>query len=609
MTQSVGDDHDLGMVAKARQLLLLVPWRMRGPLVLLTSASVVTALLDTLGVLAMLPLMQLLTTPQALPEVVSTYVVPLVGTEDRKSLLLAIALFVGLMFILKNVLMVGLRWWSLGVIKRASAAAQTELLQRYVHASYASHRQRSKAQIIQTVNGSVPGAFSSVVLGFVSIAADAFTVLLLLATLVALTPIASVLAVVLFGGTALVMVRIVKPHALAFGWRSLELDTAMWGFLNPAIEGLRETRILGREQLFVDKYRNNRRELINPSRAQQILGELPRYVMETVLIFGVILIAIILFSVRPEAEAFGLLAVFAAAAMRLAPAANRIVGSVNTMRTGRAALDGVVAELGALDRDALLTPRQTEAVTIPEADIEVRDLGFRYPDASTNVLTGVSTTIPLGHTVALVGSSGAGKTTFADLLLGLFTPTEGVISVGGVNISDHADSWRTRIAAVSQRVYIWDATVRDLITFGEPVDQVDPDWLDHVIEQAQLSDIITSMPQGLDTHVGEGGTRISGGQAQRIGIARALYANPDVLVLDEATSALDNETEHQITATLEALHGQMTIIVVAHRLSTVRHADSILFFSSGRLVDSGTMTELRHRNGEFARLVELGQLS
>lgn len=597
------------MISKMRVPLMLVPWRMRGKLVLLALASVLSAFLDMLGVVAMMPLMQLLTTPEGLPASVRSYVVPLVGTDDRQRLLLYVALFVGLMFIFKNVVLIGLRWWSIGVMSRASASAQGELLSRYVRASYLSHRMRSKAKITQTVTGAVDASMSGVLLGVIGILTDAVTATLLLGTLLVLAPAASLIAVIVFGGTALLMVRVIKPYALRYGLRSLELNTEMWTWLNPAIEGFRESRIFGRENLFINRFARNRMQAVAPKRAQQVLGELPRFLMEIVMIFGVLLVAILLFATRPESEAFGLLAVFAAASIRIAPALNRIVGNINGIRGNLPSLDLLIDQVEELSSELSTTPDVTADITVPDDDIVVNRVSFRYPDSSAHVLSEVSVTIPRGHTVALVGSSGAGKTTFADLLLGLFAPTAGAITVGGVEISQHPYAWRRQAAAVSQRVYLWDASLRDLITFGIPRDQVDDARLARVIKQARLEDIIASLPSGLDTFVGEGGTRISGGQAQRIGIARALYSDPRVLILDEATSALDNETEHEITSTIEDLHGQLTVIVVAHRLSTVRNADKILFFSGGRLVDHGTMSSLRENNSEFARLVELGQLT
>ncbi|MPM37105.1 Protein glycosylation K [bioreactor metagenome] len=606
-TQHAGD---LSFLARIRVPLTLVPWRMRGTLVLMAVAAILMAGLDLLGVIAMMPLTQLLTNTTELPSTVTRYLVPLFGTDDHQRLLLYCALFVGVMFILKDLVMLALRWWSIGQMGRASAAAQAALLHRYVHATYASHRGRTKPEILQTVTSTVNIAFTQAWVSVISLITDLATAVALLGTLLVLAPLPSLVAVVIFGGAALLMVRVVKPHALRFGVQTLRLNTRMWSYVNPAVEGFRESRIFGREDFFVEQFARNRREIVQPERKQQILGELPRYLMEIVMIFGILLVGLLLFATSPQSTAFGLLAIFAAASVRIAPSLNRAVTSVNTIRTSLPAVDRLVDQIAELDATQDAAPEsRDDAGGLPESDIVVSGLGFTYPDADTPVLEDVSVTIPRGHTVALVGSSGAGKTTFADILLGLFSPTSGTITVGDVDVVAHPGAWRRSVAAVSQRVYLWDATIRDLITYGQPVEDIDPQLLVRVIRQAQLESLLDSLPEGLDTRVGESGTRLSGGQAQRIGIARALYAQPQVLILDEATSALDNETEHEITSTIEALHGQMTVIVIAHRLSTVRNADEILFFSQGRLADRGTMSDLRETNDEFARLVELGQLT
>ncbi|WP_256841515.1 ABC transporter ATP-binding protein [Ornithinimicrobium cryptoxanthini] len=597
-------------VRTLRVLFRLVPWRMRRRVVLLAVASALVSVLDIVAVATMLPLTQMLTSSGELPSLVEDYLVPVVGTSDRQSLLLILALIVGGAFAVKNVLTIMLRWWSIGVTQEASSAAQSAMLRRYVGSSYVSHRRRSKATVLQVVSSAVPASFGSVLLGYISILVDGLTVLMLFATLIVLAPLPSLVAVVIFGGTALLIARVLKPWAIRVALRSLDLNTRSWAFINPAIEGFRETRIFRKEELFARRFEENRAEIAGLNRSATILGELPKYLLEIVMIVGIFLVAVMLFAMHPEDVAFGYLAVFAAAAMRIIPALNRLVATYNGVRNGRVSLRLVVNEVAALDAD---TERRRgvreEMVPIPAADdIVVSDLSFRFPDSTVDVLHDVDVTIPRGSTVALVGSSGAGKTTFADILTGLFEPTSGSVTVGGVDITDHPCSWLAEVAVVSQRVYVWEATLRDLITFGDPIDAVDAEHLGDVIRRSRLQNVVASLPDGLDTIIGESGSRLSGGQIQRVGIARALYAKPSVLILDEATSALDNETEHEITETIWDLHGEITVIVIAHRLSTVQHADEILFFSGGRLKSRGTMAQLRESEPEFARLVELGSL-
>ena len=595
-------------IPRLQKLFTLVPWRMRPRIALLLVAAFIAALLDIASVAAILPLTQMMTSA-GLPPVTRQYIAPIIGTSERQAVLLALALFIGVAFVVKNVVMIVIRWWSIGVTAKASAAAQSELLDRYASSSYASHRARSKSTILQTITSAVNQAFNAVMLGYVSVAVDGLTVVLLFVTLLLISPLGSIVAIIVYGGAAVMLVRVLKPWALRFSRRGLNLGTASWGFLNPAIEGFREARIFQRQKLFTAEFARNRVESAQVARSQQMLGEMPKYLMEIVMILGIIAVAVMLFATSEESVAFGVLAVFAAAALRIAPALNRIVATVNGIRGGSASLVLVAEQIDELASDAAVG-RETDSDAIyGDDDIVVSGLGFSYADAPEPVLHDVTVTIPRGHTVALVGASGAGKTTFADLLVGLLTPTAGSISVGGVDTALNPPAWMSRIAMVSQQVYLWNAPLRDLITFGQPRDEVDDARLDDVIRKARLEALVASLAHGLDSVVGDRGARVSGGQAQRIGIARALYHQPSILVLDEATSALDNETEFEITSTIEALHGEITVVVIAHRLSTVKHADEILFFSEGRLKSRGTMVELTRRDQEFARLVELGSLT
>lgn len=595
-------------------VLTLVPWRMSRQITMLVVASFLIALLDLAAVAMMLPLMQVLTGEVQSSAAATRIVVPIIGTENRQAVMLAIALFVGLAFLSKNVGLVLIRWWALGVTNSAMGEAQAAMLIKYVNSDYTSYRRRSKATIIQVITGSIPAAFTQVLLGYIQVTADALTIGVLMTALVAMAPEASILAAAVFGGAALLIARVFKPHAIKLGTQSLELGRESWRSLNPAIEGFREARIFRREKLFTDNYRENRIRNARVVRSQSLFGELPKYILEVVMIFGIMVIALVLFLTRPEGTAFGLLAVFAAAAMRIVPALNRLVATANGIRAGAPQVELAAAEIGELDAEESSgkTRRETDVADSDNprlsGELHVRDVSFRYPDGHQNVLSRVNVDITEGSTIALVGSSGAGKTTFADLLIGLVTPTEGEILVNESDISKHPREWLASLAMVSQKVYIWDASIRDLITFGLPDEEVDEQLLHDVVVRARLNSLVKELPRGLDTPVGDGGARLSGGQAQRIGIARALYAQPRLLILDEATSALDTQTEYEISQTIESLRGQMTVIIIAHRLSTVKNVDEILFFSGGRLAARGDMRELQRSNEEFARLVRLGSL-
>jgi ABC-type multidrug transport system fused ATPase/permease subunit len=243
-----------------------------------------------------------------------------------------------------------------------------------------------------------------------------------------------------------------------------------------------------------------------------------------------------------------------------------------------------------------------------ETTLRLEGVGFQYPSSEAKVLDEIWLEIPQGSLVALTGGSGAGKTTLVDIVLGLYTPTRGRVTVDGRDISDDLVAWQRQLGYVAQDVFLLDASLAENVAFDQAAADIDLGRVRAALAQAQMLEVVDTLPQGLDTQVGERGARLSGGQRQRIGIARALYRNCGVLVLDEATSALDNETESRITKTIKDLQGQMTVIVVAHRLSTVRNADQIVFLERGRVEGIGTFDQLRDANAGFARLVQLGSL-
>jgi ABC-type multidrug transport system fused ATPase/permease subunit len=248
------------------------------------------------------------------------------------------------------------------------------------------------------------------------------------------------------------------------------------------------------------------------------------------------------------------------------------------------------------------------AVPALTRSLRVEGVAFRYPGGERDVLRDVDLEVPMGTSLALVGGSGAGKSTLADVMLGLHEPTSGRVTVDGADVRTVRNAWRRAVGYVPQDVFLLDATLAENIAFDVDRAHVDEARLGSAVAAAQLDDVVAGLPDGLESQLGERGSRLSGGQRQRVGIARALYRDPQVLVLDEATSALDNETEHRIAGTLEALRGELTVVMIAHRLSTVRTADQVAFLKDGRVEAIGSFDEVRRASPDFERLVRLGSL-
>ena len=334
--------------------------------------------------------------------------------------------------------------------------------------------------------------------------------------------------------------------------------------------------------------------------------------MEIVFVVGMALAVVIIMSTNTSGTAMSILALVMVVGVRTLPSMVRGLASLNSVKAAKPGLNMVLEDLRDAEQLWRREPpndRPTRAERLRLRDkVFIEDVYFRYPTGTEDVLRGVSLTIPKGHSVAFVGGSGAGKTTLVDIILGLHTPTSGRVLVDDTDIQDRLTDWQASLAMVPQDVYLFDDDLRTNIAFDQRDAEIDDARISEVVAQAELQDLVAKLPQGLLTEIGDRGSRLSGGQRQRVGIARALYRDPSLLVLDEATSALDNETEHHITRTISQLHGDITVVIVAHRLSTVRQCDQVIYLEDGMIAAQGTFDEVRAQSPRFDRLVRLGNL-
>lgn len=593
------------LIGQLGVLLRVTGTRPRRWIVTTVAASVLLAMLDMAGVAAMIPLMQLIT--EGAPEgPFLQWVARTAGSEDLSILIPMIASLVALAFVVKSAGSLAFRWWLLGRTTRITALASSELMNRYVLAPYSAHRSRSITLIYRNINDCTNQA-SSVLLAVVSLCSDVLVLVAIMLVLALAAPLATLFAVALFGGLVFGVQRILRARQLRLGEIAAEAGLQAWQALTPGLDGFRETRLTSSASSFVRGFRTARLRGARVGREIGFISDVPRYLLEIAFIVAIVGIAVILFAVGEADQVVPVLGLFATASMRALPTMNRVSAGLATTRAGQAGLRIMTETLDELAAEGLHdeTPRSSIAYT---GDIELADVTFRYPDAERPVLAGLTLSIRENETTAFTGGSGAGKTTIVDLVLGLLPPTEGRVSCGGRSIEDDLASWYAGIGVVPQDVFLLGGTIAQNIAFGADADAVDDDRLWEAARQAQLADFLQSLPDGVDTVVGDRGVRLSGGQRQRVGLARALYRRPRLLVLDEATSALDNVTEHEIAKTLESLRGRMTIIIVAHRLSTVRGVDHLVHLRGGRIAAEGTFDEVRTQDAEFARLVELGRL-
>lgn len=478
----------------------------------------------------------------------------------------------------------------------------SRLFAAYLNAPYTFHLQRNSAQLLRNTNMEAQSVVEGVLLPVLRLTMEVLVLALVSILLFVVEPVISVLTV---GGLAVIGLAFdlgVRKRTVDFGRDEQLYRGRMLQSVNQGLGGAKEARVLGRERYFVDAFLADAVSYARAARFRTVTAELPRLIFEGVAVTGMFLVAIVvLLQGRSIGTIIPMLTLLAVCAVRMIPSFNRIMQALTVLRYRRHSLDVVYEDLYTLERaerTAALAPSRA-AVKPLRAAVQLVDLQYQYPGAAEPSLRGVTLEIPAGSAVAFVGPSGAGKTTLLDVLLGLLAPIGGEIRVDGVDIQADLRGWQQQIGYIPQNIYLSDETIRRNVAFGVPDSDVVEEDVWAAVASAQLADLVRDLPEGLDTVVGERGVRLSGGQRQRIGIARALYHRPRVIVMDEATSALDSETEREVVRALAELRRDHTIIVVAHRLSTVRNCDRLFVLKDGLLCGSGTYEQLLEESGEF----------
>jgi ATP-binding cassette subfamily C protein len=481
------------------------------------------------------------------------------------------------------------------------------LLERYLAAPFETHLQRNSSDMITTVDYSTELVFSQVLLFLIVFVTEAASICGLVLLMLFIEPQLTLVLGVVLGGCALALTLFLRHEIIHVSETSLRLRKLRLQALQQALNSIKEVKVLGCEKFFAESYRRLRQDFAANQVRLQMLSQIPRPVLEVVVSGGIVMvIVLVLVQGRAAADVIAVLSLFAMAAFRILPSTNRLVHAFHAIKSGSAAVDQVSTDL--FDRRFPALPAATPVKPMRFAQaIELRDVSFSYRDSASLVLRNVSLRIGRGESVGLVGASGVGKSTLIDVILGLLEPQQGSVLVDGQDIIADPRPWRALVGYVPQANALIDDTLRNNVAFGVDPKSVDESGVWNAVGLAGLDAFCRSLPDGLDTMIGERGMRLSGGQRQRIGIARALYRNPQVLVLDEATSALDVESERNIGSAIEALHGEKTLLIIAHRLSTVKRCDRIVLMGEGTIADTGTFDELMARREDFREMVRLAE--
>lgn len=581
---------------------LLTPAQRKGALALL-GLMVVGMIMEILGIGLIIPVVALLTQPDLAAKYPNfqPWLATLGNPTQPKLVMFAIAALVGI-YLLKNLFLAFLAWHETRFAFDVQAQLSHRLFAAYLYQPYTFHLQRNSATLIRNVTTEV-SLFTKAIISTLALLGEAFVLVGMAGLLVLAEPLGALVVVLVVGTAAWYFHSITRGKVSHWGKTRQYHEGLRIQHLQQGLGGAKDVKLLGRESEFLAQYGKHNLQSARVSQFQAALQLMPRLWLEMLAVTGLaVLILTMVVQGRDMSSIVATLALFAAAAFRLIPSVNRVLAGLQTLRFCLPVINILHDEL----RLVMPEPVSVGKRLLPfHSEIQLFDVGYTYPSASARALDGVSLRIRKGASIGFVGPSGSGKSTLADVILGLLAPSAGRVLVDGQDIQENLRGWQDQIGYVPQSIYLTDDTLMRNVAFGLPIEQIDEAAVRRAIVSAQLDEFVAGLPDGLNTMVGERGIQISGGQRQRIGIARALYHSPQVLVLDEATSALDNLTEQSVMEALHNLRHKITIIIIAHRLTTVHECDCIYLLEKGQLVGQGAYKELANTNQRFQDMLRL----
>jgi ATP-binding cassette subfamily C protein len=595
------------MIEFFRQLYPLLDRPTRQRLALATAAMLVLAVLEAAALVALVPLMQILTAPSlhSTSNIVST-VSRAFGSPEPLQLAAYLGVIVFGLYVVKSIAAIFVMRWTTTFALAQEATMVHRLMSVYLRAPYRAHLQRNSAELVRTLTASFQQIFRVAFVQVFNAVGDLFSILFVGIILAVSNLVLALVTGLYFAAVSIGYQRIAK-RLIARAARKIHEDQATdLRTIQQSLAAVKEVKVRGAEEYFADDVYRLRSGLVPAYRTMALANVTPRYVLELAMVGAAALISFGAFQTSSTATATATIAVFVAGGFRILAPLNKVIFGLALARSAIPSVEQVREDLATLEQE----PTRADDTFVHLEDgqlqprIAVRDLTFSYLPG-VPVLNGIALDVDPGEAIGLVGGSGAGKSTLVDILLGLLEPDSGDVLIGGWPIAQVRRQWQQCIGYVPQSIVLFDDTVRANVAFGVPRPDVNDDQVWNALAFAQLDDVVHSLNDGLDNMIGEGGVQFSGGQRQRLGVARALYHDPKVLMFDEATSALDNETEFKLTQVLDGLRGRLTTITIAHRLSTVRRCDRVFYLEEGRVIAQGSFSELNAAIPGFARMVEL----
>lgn len=544
-------------------------------LVLLMGVILLTTILELLGVTAIMPLIEVIMNPDTVfTTPYLNFFYELFSFKNTTSFLIFLSLSVIIIYWVKNACII----FSYNTQYKFTFSNQKKLaskmLECYLKQPYFFHLSHNSSELIRSINTDIVMMFQGI-LSLIQLIAE-LTICIILGTYLFIKDAEiTIILLVFLCGFVVFFAKKFKTYLQEIGEEDRKYSANIVKWLQQSFGGLKETKIMHREPFFLRMFEHNYNSWANLEQIYRNLQIIPKPVMESLCMTAIMLAIVIkLFRGVDSVYFISTISAFAVAAFRLMPSFNRISGYISVLLFNYPAFEAVYGDLKRIEdiSEGMTVKEDDHAILELKDKIDIRNLSYKYPSGEDFVLKNINVEIPKNKSIALIGPSGAGKTTLADLILGALEPTEGGIYIDSTNAFEHLSAWQKNVGYIPQSIYLMDDTIRNNIIYGAD-EIVDDSRLMQAVEEAQLKEFIDTLSDGLDTEIGERGVRLSGGQRQRIGIARALYTNPQVLVLDEATSALDNDTEKAVMEAIDSLAGSKTLIIIAHRLSTVENCD------------------------------------
>lgn len=555
--------------------------------VFIVVTMMVGAMLEAVGIGAILPLISIMGQPDFLQRHTEiAQAAGKIGITGHTGFIVFCACGLIVLYMVKNLYMAWQAKLQIDFSMKNQVEFSRELMTNYLTKPYVFHLNHNSATLLRNVNNAGVIIFANMLVPTFTLITELITAFIIWLMLVFVDPFTAVLVAGVMGAMMYGIIKSFRRRIARQGQVQNKYASQYVKCVNQGLGAIKETKVMRREASFLKEFIRSYEKYGEANRGFMFTNQLPRMMIETLVVSGllIMIVAKLLMGNAPM-EIVPLLGVLALAAFRLMPSANRIVNLYNGIKFQQPFFYELYPELMDIKERKVRKQDSYYLSEQPKMDfhshIRVDGLHFSYPESREEVLHGVSFEIKKGDFAGIVGPSGAGKTTFVDILLGLLRPTGGSILVDGEDIFQNIRSWQANLAYVPQSIYLLDGTVRENVALGEAVQDVDDARVEKSLKMAEMYDFVMGMPDGINTTVGERGVKLSGGQRQRIGIARALYQQPEVLILDEATSALDNETEKSITDTILKFKGQVTIIAIAHRLSTLSECDYKIDFQNG----------------------------